>query len=284
MPELPELEAHAGRLRDGWAGETLSRFRPLSFAVLKTATTDPALAEGRPLSDVVRRGKYLICDFDGVAFVVHLMQGGRLRGTAPSTSLKGPRGALARWSFEGTDDWLLSEAGKEHRVGVWVFDRRSGPSSEEAELFADLGPDADALSVEELGERLRSRSGRIHNVLRDQQVVAGIGRRLANDICHVAKLSPFAPTKKLTAPQAEAVHGALADLLERDLAFEATQHELVNTAKRPTNIHRLAGKPCPACGDTIREVAYTSHVVNYCATCQTEGRVLADNTTSKFLK
>lgn len=284
MPELPELEAHAGRLRAGWAGAALSGFRPLNFAVMKTVSPDPAAAVGRSLSEVGRRGKYLICEFEGVAFVVHLMQGGRLKGTAPAKGPKAPRGALARWSFEGADDWLLTEAGKERKAGVWVFDRSGGTSEAERDLFADLGPDADTLSAEELGAQLRSRSGRLHNVLRDQQVIAGIGRRLANDLCHAARLSPFQPTRKLTEEQVASIHDALADLLSRDLAFEATQDELVNTAKRPTNVHRLTGRPCPVCGDAIREVAYTSHVVNYCATCQTDGRVLADNTTSKFLK
>lgn len=284
MPELPELEAHAGRLRDGWAGHTLSGFRPFSFAVMKTVIPDPNEGVGRPLSTVGRRGKYLIANFDGVVFVVHLMQGGRLRATAAASGPKAPRGALARWGFDGADDWTLTEAGKERRVGVWVFDRRNGPSTAEAELFADLGPDADTLDARGLGERLRSRSGRLHNVLRDQRVVAGLGRRLANDLCHVARLSPFAPTGRLTDDEVKRVHLALGDLLQRDLAFEVTQAELVNTAKRPTNVHRRAGEPCPTCGEPIREVAYRSYVVNYCPTCQTDGRILADNTTSKFLK
>lgn len=284
MPELPELEAHAARLRAGWVGAVLTRFHPLSFTVMKTVDPDPNVATGRPLTHVGRRGKYLICDFDGIAFVVHLMQGGRLRTTPPAKGPKAPRGAQARWSFDGSDDWLLTEAGKERRVGVWVFDRRQGPSSAEAELFADLGPDAETLTAARLGERLRSRSGRLHNVLRDQRVIAGIGRRLANDLCHEAKLSPFVSTGRLTDDQVLAVHGALSHLVERDLAFETTQEELVNTAKRPTNVHRRMGDPCPNCGEAIREVTYASHVVNYCPTCQTGGRLLADNTTSKFLK
>lgn len=262
----------------------MSGFRPFSFAVMKTVAPDPNEVVGRTLTGVGRRGKYLTFDFDGVVFVVHLMQGGRLRATAPATGSKAPRGALARWSFDGADDWTLTEAGKERRVGVWVFDRRDGTSSAEAELFADLGPDADSLGVAGLGDRLRSRSGRLHNVLRDQRVVAGIGRRLANDICHVARMSPFAPTGKLTDVEVAQVHAALVELLERDLAFEATQHELVNTTKRPTNVHRRAGEPCPVCGEAIREVEYRSYVVNYCPNCQTDGRILADNTTSKFLK
>lgn len=256
----------------------------MNFAVMKTVSPDPNEAVGRTLSSVGRRGKYLIADFDGVAFVIHLMQGGRLRGTAPAAGPKAPRGALARWSFEGADDWTLTEAGKERRVGVWVLDRRDGTSATETELFANLGPDVDSLDAAGLGERLRSRSGRLHNVLRDQRVVAGIGRRLANDLCHIARLSPFTPTGKLTDEQVATLHDALVEALERDRAFEATQDELVNTAKRPTNVHRSSGKPCPVCGDTIAEVTYRSYVVNYCPACQTGGRILADNTTSKFLK
>ena len=125
---------------------------------------------------------------------------------------------------------------------------------------------------------------RLHGLLRRQSILAGIGRRLANDICHEAKISPFASTAKLTDDQIEAIHSAIGSCYAASIDFERAQDEIVSSAKRPSAVHNKTGEPCPRCEDTIREVAYTKYTVNYCATCQTNGKVLADNTTSKFLK
>ena len=132
-------------------------------------------------------------------------------------------------------------------------------------------------------------STRIHGFLRDQRAVAGIGRRLANEVLHRAKLSPFAMTRKLSADDAATIVTAIRESVDEGLAYERTRPDMSSSKDRPSRVHGRTGEPCPGdgnsvCGDTIRAVEYSSYTVNYCPTCQTAGKVLADNTTSKFLK
>lgn len=280
MPEIGEVRAHAERLESSFGGRSLERFRPITFHVLKTFAPDPDEAEGSSLLGLRTRGKYLYLDFGSLGFIVHLMQGGRLRPDEKQSAK--PRNGQARWTFEDGSALLLTEAGSDKRAGVWVM-----AGDDEFETFgplADIGPEADAVEVEELAELLLEHSMRLHGFLRRQGIIAGLGRRLANDICHEARLSPFASTSKLDADQIAQLHAAIGACIDRSLEFEREQTEIVASAKRPSAVHKRAGEPCPRCGDEIREVTYTKYQVNYCPTCQTQGKVLADNTTSKFLK
>lgn len=280
MPELGEIRAHAERLEAEFAGRTLSGFRPISFYVLKTFSPDPDDAVGERLASIATRGKYLHLHFGKVGFLIHLMQGGRLRPDEKQTAK--PRNGQARWSFDDGSALLLTEAGSDKRAGVWVV-----PASADLADFGPLdglGVDADELSVDELGELLAAQSKRLHGLLRRQNIIAGIGRRLANDVCHEAKISPFASTAKLNNDQVAALHESIAVCIARSLEFERSQSEIVSSAKRESAVHNRTGQDCPRCGDTIREVSYTKYKVNYCATCQTNGKILADNTTSRFLK
>lgn len=278
MPELPEIQAHAERLTDDLGGAVLDRFQPLSFTALKTATPPPEEAVGHPLAGVGRRGKHLLLRFGPVTFVVHLMQGGRLRPDAKQAAR--PRGGQARWRFADGRALLLTEAGTERRAGVWVVagDPLAQPPLDE------LGPEADALDRATLGRLLAERSMRLHGWLRDQRVVAGLGRRLANEICHRARLSPFATTARLDDDAVDRLHAAIGECLAESLAVERTRSDMSSSKERPGAVHHRTGEPCPVCGDTVRAVEYRSYTVNYCPTCQTGGKVLADNTTSKFLK
>lgn len=278
MPELPELQAHAERLTEAFAGDELARFVPLSFTVLKTAAPRPEDAEGHPLRRVGRRGKYLLFDFESCTFVVHLMQGGRLKPDEKQSAK--PRGGLGRWVFVDGRALLLTEAGKEKRAGVWVV----AGDLESQEPIQGLGPDADRVTESELATRLGERSMRLHGFLRDQRNVAGIGRRLANEICHRARLSPFASTAKLSTADVANLYDAVRRCIDESLAYERTREDMSSSKDRPGAVHHRAGEKCPRCGDTIRSVSYSSYTVNYCAACQTDGKVLADNTTSKFLK
>lgn len=278
MPEIPELQAHAERLESEFGGAVLAGFRPLTFTALKTAVPDPASAVGSPLRSVGRRGKYLILSFDPTSFVVHLMQGGRLRPDEKQSAK--PRGGIARWTFDDGRALLLTEPGSERKAGVWVTD---GDPLDQEPLTA-LGPDATDLDVEALGDVLAQRSGRLHGLLRDQHVIAGIGRRLSNEICHRARLSPFVNTSKLDAEQTVALHTAISACIEESLADEREREEMVNAGQRTAAVHHRAGEACPVCGDTIRSVTYRAYEVDYCPTCQTGGKVLADNTTSRFLR
>lgn len=281
MPELPEIAAHAERLDAGWAGAMLTMVEPLSAVALKTVDPPVDAGVGAPLAGVARRGKHLLLRVDAdppITYTVHLMQGGRLRPDAKSS--RRPRGGLLRWRFEAADALLLTEAGTERRAGVWVV---RGDPAVQAPL-AELGPDADALDAEALAGRLAGTRGRLHTVLRDQRVLAGLGRRLANEVCHAAGRSPFQPVDHLTVDDVADLVAAMHGVLDRELAEERAGGEMRRAADRATAVHGRTGEPCPRCGDEVREVRYADYTIHYCATCQTGGKVLADNTTSKFLR
>jgi formamidopyrimidine-DNA glycosylase len=278
VPEMPEVQAHAERLTDAYAGAVLDRFRPLTFTALKTYAPAPEEAAGQPLISVGRRGKHLLLRFEPVTFVVHLMQGGRLKVDEKQAAK--PKGGLARWTFADGGALLLTEAGTEHKAGVWVM----AGDLDTQEPLADLGPEADTLDRASLGTLLADHPMRLHTWLRDQRILAGLGRRLANEICHRAKLSPFASTGKLDDDAVDRLHAAIGDCIAESLAYERTRSDMSSSKERPGAVHHRTGEPCPVCGDAVRAVEYRSYTVNYCPTCQTGGKVLADNTTSKFLK
>lgn len=320
MPELPEIAAHAERLGRAFAGAELAAFASLHPTALKTFDPRPDSAAGRQLTGAGHRGKYLCLHFGDLAFVVHLMQGGRLRphdppapapanasadpaSADPSTPAskphtnpadpstpapkppakkptKPPRGAMARWSFADGRELLLTEAGTERRAGVWLV--RGDPEGQEP--LSRLGPDAHRIDRDDLARGLAAASERVHGYLRDQSRLAGIGRLLANEILHEARISPFANTAKLDADRIDRLHQAMTAVIARGLAHERTKSEMGKSADRPSNVHHRIGRPCTTCGDEVRSVTYRRYVVAYCPTCQTGGKVLADNTTSRFLK
>ena len=278
MPEAPEIQAHAERLHAAFHGAELSGFRAISFTALKTFSPAPDDAFGRVLDTVSARGKHLVLTFGDISFVIHLMQGGRLKPDEKQSPK--PRGGLARLVFADGRALLLTEAGKEHRAGIWVV----RGDIEESEAIDGLGPDATSLSVEELAALFASENKRLHGFLRMQRQLAGLGRRLANEICHRAKISPFAMTAKLSAEEIERVHAAIGTCVSESLDYERGRDDMSSSKERPGAVHHREGDACPVCDDTVRAVTYNRYTVNYCATCQTGGKVLADNTTSKFLK
>jgi formamidopyrimidine-DNA glycosylase len=279
MPELPEVQAHAERLSEQFHGSVLAKFVPITFTALKTATPQPSAAYGCPLIDVGRRGKYLLLHFQPVTFAVHLMQGGRLLVDEKQSAK--PRNGQARFVFAEGPALLLTEAGKERRAGVWALN----PDTELTSPPLDrLGPEALEFTAETLAAAFDAHPMRLHGFLRDQHLIAGLGRLLANEVCHRAKLSPFANTRKLGAPGAANVVEAIHACVDEGLAYERTRPDMSSSADRPAAVHGRVGEACPVCGDTIRAVSYSGYTVAYCPTCQTGGKVLADNTTSKFLK
>ena len=280
MPELPEVQAHAERLTEQFRGRALARFRPLTFTALKTAVPAPEDAYGHRLVTVGRRGKYLLLEFEPVTFAVHLMQGGRL--LADEKQATKPRGGQARFVFDEGPALLLTEQGSERRAGVWCVPTATALASPPLDA---LGPEADRLAPEELLALFDTHPNqRIHGFLRDQRSIAGLGRRLANEVCHRARVSPFAMTRKLGLPGATAIADAIADAVAEGLEYERTRPDMSSSKDRPGAVHGRTGEACPVCGDQVRAVEYVGYTVNYCPTCQTGGKVLADNTTSKFLK
>jgi formamidopyrimidine-DNA glycosylase len=278
VPELPEVQAHAERLNAQFAEHALSKFTPLRFTALKTAVPRPDAAYGLPLESVGRRGKYLLLTFPPVTFVVHLMQGGRLL-VDDKQSAK-PRNGQARFVFTEGPALLLTEAGTERRAGVWCI---ANDAIDGAPLNR-LGPEALEVTAEQLASSFAATNMRIHGYLRDQHQIAGLGRMLANEVCHRAKISPFAMTGKLGADGAAAIVAAIHEAVEEGLTYERTRPDMSSSKDRPGRVHGRVGEACPVCGDTIRSVSYSGYTVAYCPTCQTGGKVLADNTTSRFLK
>lgn len=284
MPEMPEIEAHAERLAEQYVGRTLTKLHPFNFTALKTAVPPPEAAYGHPVTAIGRRGKYLLIEFAPLTMVIHLMQGGRL---LPDEKLsKKPRGGQARIIFD--DDvppLLLTEQGTERRAGIWCV-----PSGEVETMSPvdKLGPEAVGLAAHQLAELFAKQSMRVHGFLRDQRSVAGIGRRLANEVCWQAQISPFSTTKKLAADGAAKIADAIGVCAADGLAYERSRGDMSKSKDRPSNVHGQTGEPCPRSrkhgADTIRAVEYSGYTVNYCPSCQTNGKILADNTTSKFLK
>ncbi|MYJ48309.1 MAG: hypothetical protein F4070_11840 [Acidimicrobiales bacterium] len=309
MPEIPEIRAHAERLETLAAGEVLKRVEPLSFTALKTASPSPDDAVGWPLRSVGQRAKFLLLRFappasdpaaDGLTFVVHLMQGGRLRVLEPGAKRpRRPRDGLARFEFESGLGLMLTEPGTQKRAGVWVLAGdptadglvagRAPESAYTASIaaanpLAGLGPEATDIDTAAMAELMAAHPSRLHNFLRDQRAISGLGRRLANEICHRAKLSPFAPTGRMDSDGVEAVVAAIGAVVDESLAAERQLPQMSRSAERPSAVHSRTGEQCPVCGDVVRAVEYRDYSVNYCAGCQTSGRILADNTTSKFLR
>jgi len=278
MPELPEVQAHVERLGEQFRGAVLKQFVPFNFTALKTATPRPEEAYGTPLLGVTRRGKYLLLDFRPVHFVIHLMQGGRL--LVDEKQSPKPFKGQARFVFEEGPALLLTEAGKERRAGVWCVNslELDGPPMNR------LGPDAMQFTPQSLADAFAANNMRVHGFLRDQHHIAGLGRMLANEVCHRAQTSPFAMTRKLGLEGATKIVAAIHDAVEEGLAYERTRTDMSSSADRPGHVHNRIGQPCPICSDAIRSVSYSGYTVAYCPTCQTSGKVLADNTTSKFLK
>ncbi|CAB4364605.1 MAG: Fpg/Nei family DNA glycosylase [Actinobacteria bacterium] len=278
MPELPEVQAHAERLTEQFRDAVLQKFVLFNFTALKTVLPRCEDAYGSPLLRVHRRGKYLLLDFGPIHFVVHLMQAGRL--LVDSAQSAKPRNGQARFVFADGPALLLTEAGRERRAGIWCVATAAldGPPLDQ------LGPDVLDYTPTMLATAFATDNMRVHGFLRNQHHIAGLGRMLANEVCHRARVSPFAMTGKLGEVGARAVLQAIHDTIDEGLAYERTRPDMSSSGDRPSRVHHRVGQPCTECGDAIRSVSYSGYTVAYCPTCQTGGKVLADNTTSKFLK
>ena len=275
-------------MTEALGGATLTKFQLINFAGLKTFDPPADAAVGAALVAVERHAKYLMLRFDNdVTHVVHLMQGGRLRPDAKQS--KKPRNGIARWVFDLAGDptaWLLTEAGTERKAGVWAV--RGEPVGQEP--LTDLGPDPTAISADDFARVIGAHSRRLHGVLRTQGIVAGLGRMLANEILFEAGLSPFANASKISDDEMTALFEATQHVVASAIEHERTLDDIGKSVDRPSKMHNHSGDQCPGrgdrgpCGDTVHTVEYRKYTVYYCPTEQTGGKVLADNTTSKFLK
>jgi len=297
VPELPEVEALADHLRRHAVGLTVERIDVAALSVLKTFDPPITALYGQVVTGANRWAKYLGLQCGDLHLITHLSRAGWLRWSdklsgAPLKPGKGPialRVHLGKRGEAGSDvdagvarvGFDLTEAGTQKRLAVWLVDDPAKVPG-----IASLGPDALALGPEELAAALRGNGGRIKTVITDQKVIAGIGNAYSDEILHVAKLSPFATANKLTDAQLGALHEAmisvLTDAVSRSVGQQAAT--LKGEKRSGLRVHARTGLPCPVCGDTVREVSFADKSFQYCPTCQTGGKVLADRRMSKLLK
>ena len=275
MPELPEVEAWRRGLDEPVRAFPIERAGPAHIATLKTFDPPLSTLEGRRLAGAERRAKRLLFPTeDGeLVLLVHLMTAGRLRYLRPGE--KGPKSPAFRLRFTDGAELVLTEAGSKKRAGVWLLT----PEQAEAEV-AHLGPEPLGVGTERLGEILRSDSRRLHSFLRDQRLLAGIGRAWANEILHTARLSPFALSTELDPEEVARLSAAIDEELTRGLELRQRGAKDAQVYR----IHNRLGEPCPECGTPIARVDYEEHTIYYCPKCQTGGRVLKDRRLSRLLR
>ncbi len=275
MPELPEMEAWRRQLNDPVSAFPIAKAGPAHIATLKTF--DPPLDElvGRRFRGATRRGKRLLFPTDDgeLVLVIHLMTSGRLKTLkAGEAAPKQPAFAL---EFVGGSKLILTENARRKQAGVWLYT----PEQAAAEL-EHLGPEALGLSVEQVADIVRSDSRRLHALLRDQRLIAGIGRSWSNEILHEAKLSPYALSTELTDEEIE----RLADAINSELARGLELRDRGASDAKAYRIHHKLGEACDVCGTPIAQVDFESHTIFYCPTCQTGGRTLKDRRMSRLLR
>ncbi|MPY51915.1 Fpg/Nei family DNA glycosylase [Streptomyces acidicola] len=286
MPELPEVEALRDFLAEHLVGHEVVRVLPVAISVLKTYDPPVSAFEGRAVTSVHRYGKFLDIEADGLHFVTHLARAGWLqwRDRLPDGPPRPGKGPLAlRVALETGEGFDLTEAGTQKRLAVYVV-----RNPREVPGVARLGPDPLAADFGEarFTELLAGERRQIKGVLRDQSVIAGVGNAYSDEILHAAKMSPFKLASSLGPEEIthlyEALRTTLTEAVERSRGLAAGR--LKAEKKTGLRVHGRTGEPCPVCGDTIREVSFSDSSLQYCPTCQTGGKPLADRRLSRLLK
>jgi formamidopyrimidine-DNA glycosylase len=285
MPELPEVEALAAYLRERAVGRPIERVEVAAINALKTYDPPVSALSGATVTGAGRHGKFLDLGVGDLHLVVHLARAGWLhyRDTFKSgTPLKPGSGPIAlRVRLADGSGFDLTEAGTQKKLAAYlVRDPAEVPG------IARLGPDALAVSREEFEQRLKTRRGQVKGVITEQDILAGVGNAYSDEILHAAKLSPFAITDRLSADALDRLYAAmrsvLTDAVGRSVGQKAA--ELKGEKRSGLAVHARTGLPCPVCGDTIREVSFHDSNFQYCATCQTGGKPLADRRLSKLIR
>ena len=275
MPEFPEIEALRRQLDDPVRAFPVAKAGPAHIATLKTYDPPLAALEGRRFAGAERRAKNILLPTDDGELVlhIHLMSAGRLRHLRHGD--KQPKTPAFRLSFEDGSSLVLTEAGSKKRAKVGLYT----PEAIEEEL-AHLGPEAYGLSTKQLAAILVSDSRRLHAFLRDQRLIAGIGRAWANEILNHARLSPYALTTELSDEEVQ----RLSDAIQEELARGLELRERGASDKKIYRVHNRLGEPCPQCGTPLARVDFEEHTIYYCPSCQTEGRILKDRRLSRLLR
>jgi formamidopyrimidine-DNA glycosylase len=291
VPELPEVEALAADLRERAVGREIDRADPAEFSVLKTYHPPLSALHGATVRGTSRRGKFLDLGCEPpegptLHLVTHLARAGwlRWREGLPETPPRPGKGPLAfRLRFTDGSGFDLTEAGTKKRLAVYlVTDLAQVPG------IASLGPEPldPAFTVDVLAGILAGRRTQIKGVLRDQKLIAGIGNAYSDEVLHAARMSPFRLASSLSPDEIADLHavivGTLREAIDRSDGLAAS--DLKKEKKAGLRVHARTGEPCPVCGDTVREVAFADSALQYCPTCQTGGKPLADRRMSRLLK
>lgn len=292
VPELPEVEALAADLRERAAGREIDRADVAEFSVLKTYDPPLSALHGAMVSGTSRRGKFLDlrCAPAGhgseLHLVAHLARAGwlRWRDSLPAGPVKPGKGPLAfRLRFTDGSGFDLTEAGTRKRLAVYLV-----TDLEQVPGVASLGPEPldPSFTTEVLAGILTGRRTQIKGVLRDQKLIAGIGNAYSDEVLHAARMSPFRLASSLSPQEIADLHAViistLRDAIGRSDGLAAS--DLKKEKKAGLRVHGRAGEPCPVCGDTVREVSFADSALQYCPTCQTGGKPLADRRLSRLLK
>ncbi|MFD1504191.1 Fpg/Nei family DNA glycosylase [Georgenia yuyongxinii] len=295
MPEMPEVEGLVQFLREHTAGRAVAAVEVGAISALKTFSPAPTALVRRVVRDVTRHGKWLdIATVAGAAapeaddgelhLVFHLAKAGWLRwyDEVPKTTVKPGRSPIAlRVRLDDGAGFDLTEAGTRKRLAVHVV-----ADPQDVPQVATLGVEPADLTLEGLRGLLAARNQQIKGLLRDQSVIAGIGNAYSDEILHAARMSPFALTKTFDDDASARLHAAIGEVLTAAVAEAAGRPaaELKDAKRRGMRVHGRTGLPCPVCGDTVREVSFADSALQYCPTCQTGGKPLADRRMSKLLK
>ncbi len=286
MPELPEVQALVDFLAERTSGLAIADVELASFSVLKTFDPPSSALAGGPVDEVSRHGKFLDMDIDGIHLIFHLARAGWLRWSdeLPRTVVRPGKSPIAlRVRLSDGSGFDLTEAGTKKSLAAYIVrDPREVPG------VARLGPDPMAadFSLETFAGMLEGRRTQVKGLLRDQEFLAGVGNAYSDEILHVARLSPFAIAGSLKDEEVERLYAALRDTLSGAViaASGKPAKELKDAKREGMRVHGRTGQVCPVCGDTVREVSFADSSLQYCATCQTGGKPLADRRMSRLLK
>jgi DNA-formamidopyrimidine glycosylase len=292
VPELPEVESLAADLRERAVGRVIDRADIAEFSVLKTYDPPLSALHGTGITAVGRHGKFLDLTVNSkeapapLHLITHLARGGwlRWREDMPDAQTRPGKGPLAfRLRFTDGAGFDLTEAGTRKRLAVYLVKEPGDVPG-----IAALGPDplAPEFTAEVLGKLLAGRRTQIKGVLRDQKIIAGIGNAYSDEVLHAARMSPFRLASSLTADDVAALHEVILTTLRTaiDRSAGLAASELKKEKKAGLAVHGRAGEQCPVCGDVVREVSFADSALQYCPTCQTGGKPLADRRLSRLLK
>jgi len=290
VPELPEVEALGEFLRGRTVGRVVARVDVAAISVLKTYDPPPSALAGLSIVGVSRHGKFIDLDVDGLHLVIHLARAGwlRWREELPPTPVGPGRGPLAlRVHLDDGSGFELTEQGTKKKLAVYIVSGSAGVS--QIPGVARLGPDPlDAAFTDEVFRAIVEEHARtqLKGLLRDQSVIAGVGNAYSDEILHVARMSPFKLAGSLTPDERSALRvsvvSTLEDAVERSRGLGAA--DLKGEKKTGMRVHGRTCLPCPVCGDLVREVSFADSSLQYCPTCQTGGKPLADRRLSRLLR